>query len=63
MRRFPPAIWSGRAWWDRYATSTASKRRVLRRLRAEGLLESADFRAKPAERGEKMDSLGWGLKE
>jgi uncharacterized protein YcaQ len=43
MRRFPPGSWSGKAWWSVYATSTASKRRVLKRLRAEGPLESADF--------------------
>jgi uncharacterized protein YcaQ len=43
MRRFPPKSWSGKAWWSVYATSIASKRRVLKRLRAEGPLESADF--------------------
>ena len=63
MRRFPPPSWSGRAWWTRYATSTASKRRVLRRLRAEGPLESADFAPRPAERGEKTESLAWRLHE
>ena len=63
MRRFPPESWSGRAWWSRYATSTASKRRVLRRLRAEGPLESVDFQPQPAEREEKTDSLAWRLKE
>ncbi|WP_419948370.1 winged helix-turn-helix domain-containing protein [Candidatus Palauibacter sp.] len=47
MRRFPPESWSGRAWWSRYATSTPSKRRVLRRLRAEGPLESVDFQPQP----------------
>ena len=63
MRRFPPPSWSRRKWWDRYATSTASKRRVLRRLRAEGPLESADFAPRPAERGEKTESLAWRLHE
>lgn len=43
MRRFPPKSWSGKAWWSVYSTSTASKRRVLKRLREEGPLESADF--------------------
>jgi uncharacterized protein YcaQ len=43
MRRFPPERLTNRAWWPRYTTSTASKRRVLRRLRSEGPLESADF--------------------
>lgn len=51
MRRFPPNSWSGSAWWDRYKTSPASKRRVLRRLREEGPLESADFEAKKDEFG------------
>ena len=43
MRRFPPESWSGKAWWSLYQTSTTSKRRVLRRLRDEGPLESLDF--------------------
>lgn len=43
MRRFPPDSWTGKAWWSVYQTSSASKRRVLRRLRAEGPLESLDF--------------------
>ena len=43
MRRFPPESWTGKSWWSVYQTSTASKRRVLRRLRAEGPLESRDF--------------------
>lgn len=63
MRRFPPPSWSGRAWWTRYATSTASKRRVLRRLRAEGPLESVAFAPQPAERGERTESLAWRLHE
>ena len=63
MRRFPPPSWAGRAWWSRYATSTASKRRVLRRLRAEGPLESADFAPRPAERGDETESLAWRLHE
>ncbi|WP_419163874.1 DNA glycosylase AlkZ-like family protein [Candidatus Palauibacter sp.] len=63
MRRFPPPSWSSRKWWDRYATSTASKRRVLRRLRAGGPLESADFAPRPEELGEETDSLGWRRRE
>ncbi|TFH67066.1 MAG: winged helix-turn-helix domain-containing protein [Gemmatimonadales bacterium] len=51
MQRFPPASWSGNSWWSRYQTSPASKRRVLRRLREEGPLESADFEAQPGEFG------------
>ena len=57
MRRFLPRAGRDRKWWSRYATSTGSKRRVLRRLRAEGPLESADFAPQPAERGEKTESL------
>jgi len=51
MRRFPPDNWSGKSWWSRYATSTGSKRRVLRRLREEGPLESAHFERQEAELG------------
>ena len=47
MRRFPPKTWTARSWWDIYRTSTASKRRVLRRLRTEGPLESGDFDRRP----------------
>ncbi|HEX9735519.1 MAG TPA: crosslink repair DNA glycosylase YcaQ family protein [Thermoanaerobaculia bacterium] len=51
MRGFPPKKWSGKAWWSVYSTSTASKRRVLKRLREQGPLESADFEAHPDEFG------------
>lgn len=51
MRRFPPKSWTGKAWWNVYKTSPASKRRVLRRLREEGPLESGDFERKPDEFG------------
>ncbi len=51
MRRFPPKSWTGKSWWSVYRTSTASKRRVLRRLRQEGPLESADFEQRPDEFG------------
>lgn len=51
MRRFPPRSWSGKAWWKVYATSPASKRRVLKRLREEGPLESSDFETQPGEFG------------
>lgn len=43
MRRFPPPSWRNQAWWSRYHTSPASRRRVLSRLRSEGPLESNDF--------------------
>ncbi len=43
MRNFPPPRWETNSWWTRYNTSVASRRRVLRRIRKEGPLESADF--------------------
>lgn len=49
MRRFPPPSFQNSAWWQRYATSPASKRRVLERLRNGGPLESADFERRPGE--------------
>ena len=63
MRRFPPPSWSGRAWWSRYATPPASKRRVLGRIRREGPAESGDFAPRPHEIGERTESLGWRLRE
>ncbi len=51
MRGFPPQDWSGKSWWSLFQTSTASKRRVLKRLRAEGPLESTDFERPPGEFG------------
>ena len=50
MRGFPPKSWTDRPWWKTYATSTASKRRVLGRLRNDGPLESSAFESPPAER-------------
>jgi len=58
MRRFPPESWRNSSWWPRYATSTASRRRVLRRLRAEGPLESSDFESRPDEFGGKAPPGG-----
>ncbi|MDH3426789.1 MAG: winged helix DNA-binding domain-containing protein, partial [Gemmatimonadota bacterium] len=43
MRDFPPPRWQANSWWDRYQTSTASRRRVLRRVREDGPLESLDI--------------------
>lgn len=54
MRRFKP---SGK-WWTEHHPSAASIRRVLRRLREEGPLESADFESTPGEGGP-----WWGWKE
>ncbi len=51
MRRFPPDSWRNKSWWSVYSTSAASKRRVLRRLRDEGPLESGDFERRPDEFG------------
>ena len=44
MAGFPPTSWEARSWWKVYQTSGVSKRRVLKRLREEGPLESGDFR-------------------
>ncbi len=49
MRRFPPRSWEDKSWWKHFQTSAASKRRVLKRLREEGPLESADFERRPDE--------------
>lgn len=49
MRRFPTEAWTSKSWWKHFSTSTASKRRVLRRLRDEGPLESADFERRAGE--------------
>lgn len=57
MRRFPPESWRHSAWWARYQTSTASRRRVLRRLRQEGPLESSDFERQAHE----SDGEFWGV--
>ena len=43
MKLFPPESWLKSSWWTRYETSQTSKRRVLRRLRTEGALESVHF--------------------
>ena len=43
MRDFPPPRWEANSWWTRYQTSMASRRRVLRRIREEGPLESLNF--------------------
>jgi len=49
MRRFPTEAWTSKSWWKHFSTSTASKRRVLRRLRDEGPLESVDFERLPGD--------------
>lgn len=62
MRRFPTEAWTSKSWWERFSTSTASKRRVLKRLREEGPLESADFDRPDPDLAEE-DSLGWAIRE
>ena len=49
MIGFPPPSWKARSWWRVYQTSAASKRRVLKRLRDEGPLESVNFEARSGE--------------
>lgn len=49
MRRFPPQSWRNRSWWKVFNVPAAVKRRVLRRLRDEGPLESADFDTRPEQ--------------
>ncbi|MGH9379598.1 MAG: winged helix-turn-helix domain-containing protein [Thermoanaerobaculia bacterium] len=49
MRRFPRPSWTERAWWSHWETSTASKRRVLKRLREQGPVEAVDFERRPDE--------------
>lgn len=57
MRRFPRPSWTERAWWSHWETSTASKRRVLKRLREQGPLEAVDFERRPDESAQ--GSLAW----
>jgi hypothetical protein len=54
MRCFAPTS----KWWTERTPSTAARRRVLRRLRHEGPLESADFGRQPGGSGP-----WWGWKE
>ena len=49
MRRFPPEEWQRAAWWPRWNTSPASKRRVMRMLRDSDPLERADVKEGPSE--------------
>ncbi len=59
MRRFPPESWRNAAYWKRFDTSPASKRRVIARLKKEGALESTDFEKTPQDL-RKQAALGWG---
>ena len=54
MRRFAPT----EKWWVERTPSPAACRRVLKRLREEGPLESADFKAPPG-----AGQAWWGWKE
>lgn len=58
MRLFPPDRWRNSSWWARYDVSTASKRRVLWRLRREGPMESADFKKRPED---EKRAKAWGM--
>lgn len=57
MRRFPGS-WARKGWWERFSTTPASQRRTLRRLRAEGPLESADFERHADDPD--AERLSWG---
>ena len=60
MRIFPPPRWEANSWWSRYQTSDASRRRVLRRIRSEGPLESIDFeRGDPEKEDKRSLKLLW----
>lgn len=64
MRSIPEA-WKNKSWWKHFDTPVASRRRVLRRLREEGALESADFDRHPHEptAAERADQGSWLPKE
>ena len=53
MRSFPPPRWQANSWWTRYRTSPTSHRRVLRRIRDEGPLESINFDGDGPEKEDK----------
>jgi len=53
MRSFPPPRWESKSWWSRFQTSAASRRRVLKRIREEGPLESISFEAEGSDREDK----------
>ena len=59
MRGFPPESWQNASWWPRYETSPASKRRVLKKLRDEGALESTAFLPKTKTRPAKSSKSAW----
>lgn len=59
MRLFPPLRWTSSKWWQVYQTTPASKRRVLRRLREDGPLESNAFESREGA-GEEDVMGGWG---
>lgn len=59
MKRFPPKRWENAAYWSRYETSPESKRRVLKLIRQNGSLESADFEPTAKDKSNRS-LLGWG---
>ncbi|MFT4539952.1 MAG: hypothetical protein ACI835_002401 [Planctomycetota bacterium] len=56
MRRFKPTG----PWWSQYMPGQASIRRVLKRLREEGPLESIDFERQPDSQGRAPSDHAWG---
>lgn len=59
MKSFPPESWRSSSYWKHFNTSTASRKRVLKRLREHGPLDSIAFEKTATDkRNEKL--LGWG---
>lgn len=59
MKRFPPDRWANASYWKDYQTSETSKRRVMKLIREQGPLESADFDKTTADH-DNNKILGWG---
>lgn len=59
MKRFPLNCWENAANWSRQKTSPESKRRVLKLIRQNGSLESADFEPTAKDKADRS-LLGWG---
>ncbi len=54
MRRFPPPSWKNRAWWQRFSTSPASKRRVIEIIKERGPIERAALSLEEDKRSLKL---------
>ena len=59
MKEFPPEAWANSSYWKHYDTNEDSKKRVLRVIRKNGPLESADFEKTRLDQ-EQARILGWG---